>query len=289
MSRSATSSARHVGALVGYQILPRSALARVSPWSARCAWMVAITCAPSPTAAAQRFVEPARTSPIAKMPSRLVSSGRRPRTTSLPVRMNPFSSRATSEDKSLGVFGSAPMNENGCGWSRLLPGGSLPVDRLERSVGAFELAHRRLRQHLDVRVPADAIDEVARHGRVEARAARDQPDLRHLAREVDDRLSRGVAGADQGDLLPGAQLRLRRRRPVVDAPTLELRRDSRGEGGGTWRRSRLPRNARARARRSRGRPGSDRRRHSSGIAGGRPHPGSPSRLRTSAPGCRRAA
>src|SRR4029453_7451140 len=86
-----------------------------------------------------------------------------------------------------------------------------------------ELAHRRLRQHLDVREPAEAMDEVARHGRVEARAARDQPDLRHLAREVDERLSCGVAGADQGDLLPGAELGLRRRRPVVDAPTLELR------------------------------------------------------------------
>ena len=41
---------------------------------------VATTCAPSPTAAATRLVEPARTSPIAKTPARLVSSGRRPRT-----------------------------------------------------------------------------------------------------------------------------------------------------------------------------------------------------------------
>ena len=38
------------------------------------AWSVATTCAPSPTAAATRLIEPDRTSPIAKMPLRLVST-----------------------------------------------------------------------------------------------------------------------------------------------------------------------------------------------------------------------
>ena len=46
--------------------------------SARNACSVATTWAPSPTAAATRLTEPARTSPIAKTPARLVSSGRRP-------------------------------------------------------------------------------------------------------------------------------------------------------------------------------------------------------------------
>jgi hypothetical protein len=39
-------------------------------------WISATTAAPSPTAAATRFVDPARTSPTAKTPGRLVSSGR---------------------------------------------------------------------------------------------------------------------------------------------------------------------------------------------------------------------
>src|SRR5262249_34765891 len=45
--------------------------------AARVACSVATTCAPSPTAAATRLIEPERTSPMAKMPRRLVSSGLR--------------------------------------------------------------------------------------------------------------------------------------------------------------------------------------------------------------------
>ena len=43
--------------------------------SARTLWICATTAAPSPTAAATRFVEPARTSPMANTPGRFVSSG----------------------------------------------------------------------------------------------------------------------------------------------------------------------------------------------------------------------
>src|SRR5262245_25037486 len=88
---------------VGHHTLPRS------PVSARNAWIVAITWAPSPTAAATRLVDPARASPIANTPSRLVSSGRRPTPTSAPVRTNPFASSATSDADSHDVLGSAPM------------------------------------------------------------------------------------------------------------------------------------------------------------------------------------
>ena len=42
----------------------------------RSAWIWATTAAPSPTAAATRFVEPARTSPIANTPGTLVASDR---------------------------------------------------------------------------------------------------------------------------------------------------------------------------------------------------------------------
>ena len=46
-------------------------------------WICATTAAPSPTAAATRLVEPARTSPMAKTPGRLVSSGRTAATAAL--------------------------------------------------------------------------------------------------------------------------------------------------------------------------------------------------------------
>src|SRR5205814_6489396 len=50
----------------------------------------------------------------------------------------------------------------------------------------------------------------------------EEPDPGHLAREIDYRLARGVAGADEGDLLTRAELRLERRGPVVDGGAFEL-------------------------------------------------------------------
>src|SRR5437016_1600877 len=73
---------------------------------------VATTCAPSPTAAATRLIEPERTSPMAKMPRRLVSSGLRLSSQSPPVNTKPFASSAMSDPDSQYVFGSAPMNKN---------------------------------------------------------------------------------------------------------------------------------------------------------------------------------
>src|SRR5215468_2655238 len=63
----------------------RSALARK-------AWSVATTWAPSPTAAATRFTEPDRTSPIANTPGTVVSNGRLEPSSSLPVNTKPFGS-----------------------------------------------------------------------------------------------------------------------------------------------------------------------------------------------------
>src|SRR2546428_9754499 len=80
-----------MGACFGHGILPYGfATTGARPASARKACSVATTCAPSPTAAAPRFTEPDRTSPMANTPGRLVSSGRRPRPPSGPVRTNPF-------------------------------------------------------------------------------------------------------------------------------------------------------------------------------------------------------
>src|SRR5207253_7312908 len=86
-------------------------------------WIPATAIPPSPTAAAQRLTEPERTSPAAKIPGRLVSSGAGRRlfarhagdsATSAPVLMNPFSSRSISEGNH-SVHGRAPIIENTAG------------------------------------------------------------------------------------------------------------------------------------------------------------------------------
>src|SRR5437764_14746870 len=77
--------------------------------AAKHACSVATTCAPSPTAAATRLVEPERTSPMANTPRRLVSSGRRLLVVSAPVNTKPFVSNDTPDPDSQSVFGPAPM------------------------------------------------------------------------------------------------------------------------------------------------------------------------------------
>jgi hypothetical protein len=54
---------------------PRIGSARLAYSAASALWISATTAAPSPTAAATRLVDPDLTSPIAKTPIRLVSSG----------------------------------------------------------------------------------------------------------------------------------------------------------------------------------------------------------------------
>src|SRR5881409_1017903 len=102
-----------------YEVLFADALGR----DARLMWIPATAIPPSPTAAAQRLTEPERTSPAAKIPGRLVSSGAGLRlfvrhagasTTSLPVLTNPFSSRSISGGNH-SVHGRAPTIENTAG------------------------------------------------------------------------------------------------------------------------------------------------------------------------------
>src|SRR5256714_8466055 len=71
----------------------------------------AIAIPPSPTAAAQRFTDPERTSPAAKIPGRLVSSGLGLRllfchagafATAVPGLVNPLSCRALSRGGQVG-------------------------------------------------------------------------------------------------------------------------------------------------------------------------------------------
>src|SRR2546430_12525446 len=90
---------------------------------ANLSWIPATAIPPSPTAAAQRFTDPERTSPAAKIPGRLVSSGPGCRllprhngasTTSAPVLINPFSSRSISGGNH-SVQGLAPIMEKTAG------------------------------------------------------------------------------------------------------------------------------------------------------------------------------
>src|SRR5262249_59509947 len=66
----------------------------------------------------------------------------------------------------------------------------------------------------------DAPDEVARHAGGEAVAADHDVDVLDRRREVDRRLARRVAAADDDDLRVLAELRLDMRRAVVDAGPL---------------------------------------------------------------------
>src|SRR3954469_13880799 len=90
---------------------------------ARLMWIPETAIPPSPTAAAQRFTDPERTSPAAKIPGRLVSSGAGRRlfsrhagasATSAPVLMNPFASRSISAGNQ-SVHGRAPIMEKTAG------------------------------------------------------------------------------------------------------------------------------------------------------------------------------
>jgi hypothetical protein len=64
--------------VAGLKLAPRFAKLAIALQEdeANLIWTSATAMPPSPTAAAQRFTEPERTSPAAKIPGRLVSSGR---------------------------------------------------------------------------------------------------------------------------------------------------------------------------------------------------------------------
>jgi hypothetical protein len=89
------------------------------PLADKLACSIPTTWAPSPTAAATRFVEPERTSPIAKTPGRLVSKSRRSSLVSEPVTTKPFRSRAIPDPGSQSVLGSAPMKRKTCRIGRI--------------------------------------------------------------------------------------------------------------------------------------------------------------------------
>src|SRR6266852_2732824 len=106
-ARVTSANSCRMSAFRGHQGPPIRAGAALLSVFARNACNAATTCAPSPTAAATRLTEPWRTSPIAKTPGRLVSSGP---WRSSPVRIKPLASSAMPEPASQSALGSAPMN-----------------------------------------------------------------------------------------------------------------------------------------------------------------------------------
>src|SRR6266540_4058528 len=200
---------------------------RRSITSARNEWMVAITCAPSPTAEATRFVDPLRR-PAANVPDREHSVQARLEGASPGGDVGTRLHEAFRIERDAGarkpsrVRVRADEEEEMTDLSlRLLAGeGVPPADRLQNAAVSLERGYRRLRLHLDVRQPGDAIVQVPRHAGFEAGPADEEPHLRALARQVDHRLARGVSCANDRNLLPCAEPRLDRRSPVVDAGTL---------------------------------------------------------------------
>ena len=90
-----------------------------------------------------------------------------------------------------------------------------------RCVSPWRLHDLRVRVQLDVRVALDAPDQVAGHAVGQAGRARQHMHARGCLRQEDGRLSRGVAAADDHDLLVPAQLRFHGRGAVVDAGPFE--------------------------------------------------------------------
>ena len=170
--------------------------------------------APSPTAVAQRFVEPERTSPAAKMPGRLVSS-RLSASASAPVRMKPCSSRATASS-SHSV--QAARRGRGTG-TRAQPLAALERDRFELAIGAVELGDLAAVAHRDA-VALELADEVVGHRLAQVGAAVEQRHQRAAARQPDRGLPGGVPAADDADARGAADLRLGRPGGVEDADSL---------------------------------------------------------------------
>jgi len=79
-----------------------------------------------------------------------------------------------------------------------------------------------LKNQFDIRRGLDALDQIARHAGAKAAAADHHVHLAGVTGEKYRRLPRGVAAADQHDLLLRAQPRLDRRGPVPDAAAFEI-------------------------------------------------------------------
>ena len=187
--------------------------------------------APSPTAAATLLAEPLRTSPTAKTPGLLVSSGKGPvplRTAGCGQRTGPGPDEAVvvkvNQAAQPVCARYSPDEDEERARRKDAPRAGTAADdgdRLQRLV-AVQLPHLAVRHDLDVREPRDLVDEVARHVLAQVVLADDERDAGGVRGKEDRRLPRRVAAADDRDRVVAAHQRLSLRRRVVDAHLLEI-------------------------------------------------------------------
>ena len=211
----------------------------------RWAWTNWTAIAPSPTAVAQRLVEPERTSPAANTPGTSVSS-----------RLSVFGCRA-GEDEAVVVAADGVVEPLGARQraeeeeqERVREAlAALQRDGLEVPVLAVERRDLAPVANGDA-VALELVDEVVGHRLAEVGAAVEERDERAAAGEPDGGLAGGVAAADDRDARAGAELGLGRPGGVEDRQSPRTRPGGRPGAAGTGRPSRAGR----RARRSPGRP-----------------------------------
>ncbi len=259
-----------------YQTNGRHAVARESPQrDARWAWTSCTAHAPSPTAVAQRLVEPERTSPAAKTPGTLVSS----RIAGSDAGAGEDEAVVVARDRVVEPFGARQRAEEEEQERERQALAALERDRLELAVGAVErgdlaaVAHRYA-------VALELAHEVVGHRLAQVRSAVQQRHERAAASEPHGGLAGRVSAADDGDALGAAELRLGRPGGVEDADALVLVEVVDRAAAGTARRWRSG----PRARRSRDPPRAARRGVRSRARARARGTASPGARRTSAPG-----
>ena len=93
--------------------------------------------------------------------------------------------------------------------------GASPGDALQPPFAAVQSDQLAPRQDCDIRLRLDALHQVVGHAGAQARAAGEQRQPLHPARQVDRGLAGGIAGADQGCFCAVAQAQLDRGRPIM--------------------------------------------------------------------------
>ena len=216
----------------------------IGSWEKR-SWTKRTTIAPSPTAVAQRLIDPERMSPTAKTPGALVS-----RIASAPAR-RPVSTKPSSSSATVPLshseHGEAPRKRK-----RKESGDPFAVPErrgLQLAVAARAARRSRCAANGDAR-PLEVVDQVVGHRLAQVGAAMEQRHERAAAGEPDRSLGGRVAAADDPDAGGAATLRLLRAGRVEDADALVRRRRRRRAAGG----SRRPLRGRPRGRSPRDRP-----------------------------------
>ena len=160
----------------------------------RRSWTKRTTIAPSPTAVAQRLIEPERTSPAAKMPGTLVSSRPSP-PASAPVRTKPVLVAGDDVAEPVGARRGAEEEEEE---RERQPLAVAQRDGLELAVRAVQLGDLAAVANRDA-VAVELEDQVVGHRLAQVGAAVQQRHERAAAREPDGGLRGRVAAADDAD------------------------------------------------------------------------------------------